>query len=97
MVVNPLHINYGTRQILPYKNKAIPPERTKTKQLQALVLIILSEDDGVEVDCDGACPRPPSATGASADGVMISGDGAGAGIGGKSVPKIASGRSTLST
>lgn len=75
MAVISLHINYGTTNSSLQGRRPFRRREPKTKQLQALKLIVLQADDGVEVDCDGACP-------ASAEGVMISGDGAGAGIGG---------------
>nr|GME02287.1 hypothetical protein Iba_scaffold1681461CG0010 [Ipomoea batatas] len=78
------------------KKAADPPTIAKIR-LRGLKLIILWEEDGGEEVGDVESPLMPlSEAGASAAGAM-SGDGAGAGVGGISVPKMASGRRTLST
>lgn len=91
----PLDKNELIQQILPHKNKTSKPESAKTNWLQIPQLIILYEELLGE-DVEDALPPLVDPDGVSAAGAM-SGDGAGAGVGGMSVPKIASGRRTLST
>ena len=79
----------------PHKNKTSTPESAKTKWLQIPQLVILYEEFGCE-DVGDDLPSVDAPDRVSAAGAM-SGDGAGAGVGGMSVPKIASGRRTLST
>ena len=84
----------GGRIFYDNQNKN-PPEIAKTMWIKLPQLMILLEDDGFGSE-DGAVFPSLSAEGASAEGA-ISGAGAGAGVGGISVPKIASGSRTLST
>lgn len=72
-----------------------PPEIAKTMWIKIPQLMILWEDDGFG-SVDGAAFPSLTTDGESAAGA-ISGAGAGAGIGGISVPKIASGSRILST